>query len=66
MKGLEYAHSRDVFHQDIKPENILLKKDGSIKIGDLGISKVLVSADGQTQTQIAGTKYYKSPEALKN
>ena len=65
MIGLEFAHSRDVFHQDIKPENVFLMKDGSLKIGDLGISKVLVSADGRTQTQIAGTKYYKPPEAFK-
>ena len=56
-------HSRDVLHQDIKPENIFLTEDGSLKIGDLGISKVLIA--GERQIQTAGTTFYKPPESFK-
>ena len=48
LKGLMFAHRVDVLHQDLKPENIFLMEDGSLKIADLGVSKVLASTDGRT------------------
>ena len=46
LKPLAYAHSLDVFHSDIKPENVFIMEDGSLKLGDFGICKVLASTQG--------------------
>ena len=46
MSGLNYAHERDIFHSDMKPENVLVSESGWLKLGDLGICKVLVTTSG--------------------
>ena len=46
MSGLNYAHERDIFHSDMKPENVLVSENGWLKLGDLGICKVLVTTSG--------------------
>ena len=65
--ALHYAHSKGVVHRDIKPENILLGDDGSLKIADFGIAKI-VDADSPkkiTATQhVLGTPHYLAPEQL--
>ena len=58
--GLAYIHSKNILHRDLKPMNIFLKKNNLIKIGDLGVAKIL-----QTNTKAftyIGTPYYLSPE----
>jgi len=63
--ALEYAH-RFTVHRDIKPENVMVAHDGSVKLMDFGISK-LMDAPGLTATSVVmGTPYYMSPEQLKN
>ena len=65
LRGLHFAHSRDVLHSDMKPENVLLTTKGgqlAFKIADLGVSKVLASARGQDMKMDAGTLYYMPPE----
>ncbi len=58
--GLEYLHSKKIIHRDIKTLNIFLHKDGRVKIGDLGIAKVLLySSCAHT---IIGTPLYLAPE----
>ena len=59
-EGLRYLHDNNIIHRDLKTENIFLDKDYNIKIGDLGIIKIL---DGSkfAKTSI-GTPYYMSPE----
>lgn len=58
--GISYLHSKKVLHRDLKSFNIFLTKNDGVRIGDLGVAKVL------TQTQFAstfvGTPYYLSPE----
>ena len=58
--GLLHIHLKKILHRDMKSMNIFMNKDGTIKIGDLGVAKVL------NQTQFAktmiGTPYYLSPE----
>jgi len=56
---LQALHERNVLHRDLKPANCFLAEDGSIKIGDMNVSKVM--KDGNAKTQI-GTPYYMSPE----
>ncbi|MBP3494117.1 MAG: Stk1 family PASTA domain-containing Ser/Thr kinase [Oscillospiraceae bacterium] len=61
MRGLNHAHSRGIIHRDIKPQNIMILRDGSVKVADFGIA-CLASA-GQTLTQEAlGSVHYISPE----
>ena len=61
MKALGHAHSRGIIHRDIKPHNIMVLKDGSVKVADFGIARV--TASQQTLTQEAlGSVHYISPE----
>ncbi|CAF1059021.1 unnamed protein product [Didymodactylos carnosus] len=59
--ALKHVHDRKVLHRDIKSQNVFLMKDGSCKLGDFGISKVLNTTMELAKTQI-GTPYYLSPE----
>ncbi len=62
--ALEEAHGRGIFHRDLKPDNILLTRKGSIKLLDFGIAKLTAPA-GATATMVSGvmgTPLYMSPE----
>jgi len=62
MKGLSHAHSRGIIHRDIKPHNIMVLRDGSVKVADFGIAR-LASSNQNTMTQEAlGSVHYISPE----
>ena len=59
VKGLKALHELNILHRDLKSANVFLMKDGSVKLGDLNVSKVQRKGMGYTQT---GTPYYASPE----
>ena len=59
LEGINYLHENKIMHRDLKSANLFLMKDGTIKIGDLNVSKI--SEMGIAYTQI-GTPYYASPE----
>lgn len=62
VKALGHAHSRGIIHRDIKPHNVMVLRDGSVKVADFGIARVL-SASHSTLTQEAlGSVHYISPE----
>lgn len=66
LRALEHAHSKGVIHRDIKPQNIMLLKNGLIKVADFGIAK-LPDTDTFTVTDKAiGTVNYISPEQAMN
>jgi serine/threonine protein kinase len=70
-RGLEYAHSKNIIHRDVKPSNLLLESDGTIKVLDMGLARFNeqanpddeTAAEGLTQSgQVMGTLDYMSPE----
>ena len=62
LRALEHAHKKGIVHRDIKPQNIMLLKNGIIKVTDFGIAK-LPNTETVTMTEKAiGTVYYISPE----
>ena len=62
-EGMKYIHSKKVIHRDLKPTNILLSSDGTVKICDFGISK-LMTIEEQTMTRGLGSQKFMAPEIL--
>ena len=63
-KALTHAHSRGIIHRDIKPHNIMILKDGSVKVADFGIARLLSVSNTLTQEAL-GSVHYISPEQAK-
>jgi len=70
--GLAYAHSNNVIHRDIKPGNLLLSRDGTVKILDMGLARFTEDADGAPEVSLTvvgrlmGTVEYMAPEHAAN
>jgi eukaryotic-like serine/threonine-protein kinase len=62
--GLAYAHEHDIIHRDVKPSNIMVIRDGQVKITDFGIAR-MASSSVRTQTgMVLGSPKYMSPEQV--
>ncbi len=63
MKGLSHAHSRGIIHRDIKPQNIMVLRDGTVKVTDFGIA--CFSNGSNPSNEAIGSVHYISPEQAK-
>ena len=61
-RALESAHNSNIIHRDIKPQNIIITKDGLVKVTDFGIAKHSDSATITNSGKIIGSAHYFSPE----
>ena len=66
--GMAYLHSREIAHRDLKPENVFLTQDGTVRIGDFGVSRQFLSASTSSSPSNLqsgrGTPAYMAPEGL--
>ncbi|XP_048738713.1 serine/threonine-protein kinase Nek4-like isoform X2 [Ostrea edulis] len=64
LNGVQYLHSKDILHRDLKTKNILLTSDGRIKIADFGVAKRVQTCSKAANTVMVGTLYYAAPEMM--
>lgn len=63
LQGLEYLHAHWILHRDLKPNNLLINKEGVLKIADFGLAKAYGSPNRIMTHQVV-TRWYRSPELL--
>lgn len=61
VTGLQAAHNHHIIHRDIKPQNIIISKDGKVKVTDFGIARATTSTQ-TISTSVMGSVHYTSPE----
>ncbi len=65
LKALQHAHDKGIIHRDVKPQNIMVLQDGSIKVTDFGIARFSRSEQRTVTDKAIGSVHYISPEQAK-
>ena len=63
-RGIEAAHKKGIIHRDIKPQNIMISKEGKVKVTDFGIARAVTS--NTVSADLMGSVHYSSPEQARN
>jgi len=63
LEGVKYCHSKKILHRDLKPQNILISKNGIIKLADFGLARIF-SVPIRPYTKEVLTLWYRAPEIL--
>lgn len=63
-RGIEAAHKKNIIHRDIKPQNIIISREGKVKVMDFGIARAVTS--NTVSADIMGSVHYASPEQARN
>lgn len=64
LSALSYAHRRGIIHRDIKPSNILITHEGTVKVADFGIARIVEDDEAGEPGEIVGSARFMSPEQL--
>uniref|UniRef100_T1J364 cyclin-dependent kinase n=1 Tax=Strigamia maritima TaxID=126957 RepID=T1J364_STRMM len=63
LRALDFCHSHNIIHRDVKPENVLVSRLGVVKLCDFGFARLVGSPD-QSYTDYVATRWYRAPELL--
>lgn len=64
LSGLQHAHQNNIIHRDIKPQNILIDKEGHVKVSDFGIARIASTFTLARTDTVLGSVHYASPEQM--
>jgi beta-lactam-binding protein with PASTA domain len=64
LSALDHAHRRGIVHRDVKPENIMITRDGVVKVADFGLARAYADAQITEAGSVTGTVQYLAPEQL--
>ncbi len=64
LEGIAYLHDQEILHRDIKGGNLLLSKDGMLKIADFGLARTYYPGQNINYTHKVVTLWYRAPELL--